>query len=90
VKYLLLFYGFLFLFRILLDVEERNIKIVTELDTDMLRDIYRMEGFNPKNANDVQSILRELVQRYHAINPNPRIYVLEDPGLLVRVKNQKN
>ena len=78
------------LFRILLDVEERNIKIVTELDTDLLHNIYRMEGFNPKDAGDVQNILRELVQRYLEINPNPRIYVLEDPGLLVIVKNQKN
>jgi nickel-dependent lactate racemase len=78
------------LFRILLDVEERNIKIVTELDTDMLSEIYRMEGFNPKDSDDVQRILRELVQRYLKINPNPRIYVLNDPSLLVQVENQIN
>jgi nickel-dependent lactate racemase len=78
------------LFRILLDVEERNIKIVTELDTDMLSEIYRMEGFNPKDGDDVRKILHSLVERYLGIDPDPRIYVLDDPGLLVKVKNQIN
>jgi nickel-dependent lactate racemase len=78
------------LFRILLDVEERNIKIVTELDPEMLSNTYRMEGFNPKDTEDVQKILREIVQNYLEINPDPRIYVLDDPGLLVHVMNQIN
>jgi nickel-dependent lactate racemase len=76
------------LFRILLDVEERNIKIITKLDIDMLSATYRMEGFNPKTPHDVQIILRALVQRYLEENPDPRIYVLDDPGLLVKVENQ--
>lgn len=78
------------LFRILLDVEERNIKIITKLDPEMLSTIYRMEGFNPKSTDDVQKILRELVQRFLEVNSDPRIYVLEDPGLLVNVTNQIN
>ena len=78
------------LFRILLDVEERNIKVVSGLDRIMLSDIYRMEGFNPKSTADVQMILRNLVQSYLEQNPDPRIYVLDDPGLLVKVMNQIN
>ena len=78
------------IYRILLDVEERNIKIVTELDPQMLNEVYRMEGFNPKSPEDVQRILRELIERYTKENPDPRIYVLDDPGLLVHVQNQIN
>ena len=48
------------LFRILLDVAERNIKVVTQLDPKMLSDIYRMEGLNPRNPADAQRVLREL------------------------------
>ena len=76
------------LFRILLDVAEGNIKVVSSLDPDDLRKIYRMEGCRPDNPNQVQKILRDLVIRFLEENPNPKIYVLEDAGLLINVKNQ--
>ncbi len=79
------------LFRILLDVAEKNIKVVTELDPEPMGDIYRMEACNPETPEDSQRVLRELVQRYLKENPdnkNPRIYVLDDPGLLINVKNR--
>ena len=76
------------LFRILLDVAEGNIKVISGLDSDELRNIYRMEGCRVDGHKDVQAKLRELVQRYLAENPSPRIYVLDDPGLLVQVANQ--
>ncbi|MHA1653293.1 MAG: lactate racemase domain-containing protein [Candidatus Thorarchaeota archaeon] len=80
------------LFRILLDVEERNIKVVTQLDPDVLSEVYRMEGLNPSDPSEVQSLLRGLVERYIKENPdipNPRIYVLPDAGLLIKVAHQK-
>ncbi len=79
------------LFRIFLDVRERNIKVITEEDPKVLDEIYRMEGLNPSSIDDVQRILRELVERYVKENPDipdPRIYVLPDAGLLVEVKNK--
>ncbi len=76
------------LFRILRDVEEGNIKVVSELDPDELRSIYRMEGLTVKDASEVQEILRSVVKRYLKENPNPKIYILEDAGLLINVKNQ--
>ncbi|TFG09093.1 DUF2088 domain-containing protein [Candidatus Thorarchaeota archaeon] len=79
------------LFRILLDVAERNIKVVTELDPEPMGDIYRMEACNPNTPEDSQKILRDLLQRYlkeNPENPNPLIYVLDDPGLLINVKNR--
>ncbi len=80
------------LFRILLDVEERNIKVVTEYDPDELSTIYRMEGINPSSPQDSQRILRELVNRYRTEmgKDNPRIYILPDAGLLVNVKHQQH
>ncbi len=78
------------LFRILLDVAERNIKVVTELDPKEMSEIYRMEALNPENPSDAQRILREAVERFIEENPdipNPRIYVLPDAGLLVDVKS---
>ncbi|MHA1958647.1 MAG: lactate racemase domain-containing protein [Candidatus Thorarchaeota archaeon] len=76
------------LFRIMLDVAEGNIKVVTELNPKMLRDTYRMEACNPSSPEDSQRVLRELVERFAKENPNPKIYILGDPGLLVNVKNQ--
>ncbi len=79
------------LLRILLDVAEKNIKVVTELDPEQMGDIYRMEACNPETPEDSQRVLRELVQRYLKENTedkNPRIYVLDDPGLLINVKNR--
>ncbi len=76
------------LFRILLDVAEGNIKVVSGLDPDELRSIYRMEGCSVQSVDEVQRILRDLVDRFLKENPNPKIYVLDDPGLLINVKNQ--
>ncbi|MFW9871104.1 MAG: lactate racemase domain-containing protein [Candidatus Thorarchaeota archaeon] len=78
------------LFRILLDVAEGNIKVVSSLDPDELRSIYRMEGCSVQRADEVQKILRDLVDRFLQENPNPKIYVLDDPGLLINVTNQIN
>lgn len=78
------------LFRILLDVAEGNIKVVTELDKDELRDVYRMEACNPQSPEDAENILRDIMERFLQRNPNPRVYVLDDPGLLVKVEKQIN
>jgi nickel-dependent lactate racemase len=76
------------LFRILLDVAEGNIKVVSGLDPDELRSVYRMEGCKPSSPDDVQRILRDLVDRFVKEHPNPKVYVLDDPGLLINVKSQ--
>ncbi|MCK4566406.1 MAG: hypothetical protein KAU48_03765, partial [Candidatus Thorarchaeota archaeon] len=76
------------LFRILLDIAEGNIKVISSLDADELRSIYRMEGCSVDDASDVQGSLRDLVTRFLKGNPNPKVYVLDDPGLLINVKNQ--
>ena len=76
------------LFRILLDVAEGNIKVISGLDANELRTIYRMEGCSVKNHTEVQGMLRDLVTRFLKENPNPKVYVLDDPGLLINVKNQ--
>ena len=80
------------LFRILLDVEERNIKVVTEYNPKELSEIYRMEGINPKNPQDAQRVLRELVERYKEEMgvSQPRIYVLPDAGLLINARHQQH
>ena len=76
------------LFRILLDVAEGNIKVISELDSHELRSIYRMEGCSVDAPSQVQGKLRDLVTRFLKENPNPKIYILEDAGLLINVKNQ--
>ena len=50
------------LFRILLDVAEGSIKVVTQLDPTELRDIYRMEACNPNGPEDSQRVLREIME----------------------------
>lgn len=76
------------LFRILLDVAEGNIKVISGLDSLELRSIYRMEGCSVNSHIEVQGKLRDLVTRFLKENPNPKVYVLDDPGLLINVKNQ--
>jgi nickel-dependent lactate racemase len=76
------------LFRILLDVAERNIKVVTQLDPKMLSDIYRMEGLNPRNPADAQRVLLETMQRFLKENPDPRVFILDNAGLYISVKHQ--
>lgn len=76
------------LFRILLDVAEGNIKIISGLNSEELRSIYRMEGCSVNDSTEVQKVLRDLVDRFLNEHPNPRVYVLDDPGLLINVKNQ--
>jgi nickel-dependent lactate racemase len=76
------------LFRILLDVAEGNIKVISGLNPDELRSIYRMEGCSVNDSAEVQKILRALVDRFLKEVPNPKVYVLDDPGLLINVKNQ--
>ncbi|MFW9907564.1 MAG: lactate racemase domain-containing protein [Candidatus Thorarchaeota archaeon] len=80
------------LFRILLDVAEGNIKVVTQLDPDELKNVYRMEACNPNSPEDGQRVLREIMNRFVRESgiSNPRVYVLDDSGLLVNVKNQIN
>jgi len=78
------------LFRILLDVAEGNIKVISELDPDELRSVYRMEGCSVDDPSQVQGKLRDLVTRFLKENPEPKIYVLEDAGLLINVKKQIN
>ncbi len=76
------------LFRILLDVAEGNIKLVSGLDPEEMRNVYRMEGCTVKDASEVQGVLRDLFERFLKEHPNPKVYVLDDAGLLVTVKNQ--
>ena len=76
------------LFRILLDVAEGNIKVISGLDPDELRSIYRMEGCQVSDSSQVQKAMRDLVDRFLKENPTPKVYVLDDPGLLINVKNQ--
>ena len=76
------------LFRILLDVAEGNIKVISGLDPDEMQSIYRMEGCLVKDSSEVQNILRDLVDRFLKETPNPKVYVLDDPGLSINVKNQ--
>ncbi len=76
------------LFRILLDVAEGNIKVISGLDPDEMQSIYRMEGCLVKDSSEVQNILRDIVDRFLKETPNPKVYVLDDPGLSINVKNQ--
>jgi hypothetical protein len=47
-----------------------------------------MEGCSVQSSDEVRKVLQDLVDRFLKENPNPKIYVLDDPGLLINVKNQ--
>ncbi len=80
------------LFRILMDVGEGHVKVVTGLDPGLLRETYRLEALDPGTPAGVQAVLRSVVEQYIAEHPDtgPTIYVLPDAGLLVRVKGREH
>ncbi len=79
------------LFRIFLDVAEGDVKVVTTLEPKMMRSIYRMEALNPTSPQDVQQILRQLLERWtkeHPDRKDPLIYVLDNASLLINVRRK--
>ncbi len=79
------------LFRIFLDVAEGDVKVVTTLEPTMMRNIYRMEALNPTSPQDVQRILRQLLERWQKEHPDrkdPLIYVLDNASLLINVRRR--
>ncbi len=67
--------------RILKTLGEGHIKILSEMDPDQLREIYRLEPI-PERGSPQQS-LQGYVEEYLSENPGALIYLLRDSGLFV-------
>ena len=73
------------LLRVLLTVGEGNIKILTEMDSKELKEVFRINAIARLRGESPQETLRRTVLEYLEINPNPVIYILPDVGLLIKV-----
>lgn len=72
--------------RILKTLEDGEIRVLSEMDPDLLRDVYRM---NPlPGAYDPRQALRTYLTGFLDQNPDALIYVLQDAGLYVVPESQ--
>lgn len=69
------------LLRILKTIGEGRVKILSEMDPEELREVYRLEPL--PGAEDPQKALRRFLEGYLAENPDALIYVMQDAGLYV-------
>ncbi|MCK4801979.1 MAG: hypothetical protein KAS84_08300, partial [Anaerolineales bacterium] len=67
--------------RILKTLGENRIKILSEMDPDELRQIYRLDPL-PDQGNP-RDTLRNYLDQFLTENPEALIYVLKDAGLYV-------
>ncbi|MHA1778068.1 MAG: hypothetical protein ACTSYN_00685, partial [Candidatus Heimdallarchaeaceae archaeon] len=72
------------LIRILKTVGEGNLKIVSKMDSELLKSVYRLIPLEWKD--DPVEAIRKEVERYMNENPEAQIYVLDDPGIYVVVE----
>lgn len=73
------------LLRILKTVGEGNVKMITDMDGDHLKTVFRIQPLK-KEGEDPLSVLREEVKRVLDENPEAVIYILDDPGLYIHVE----
>lgn len=69
------------LIRILKTVGEGNLKIISQMDPEELKNVYRLMPLEWKD--DPVAAIRKEVERYMSENPNAQIYILDDPGIYV-------
>ena len=72
------------LIRILKTVGEENLKIVSKMDSELLKSVYRLIPLEWQD--DPVEAIRKEVERYMSENPEAQIYVLDDPGIYVVVE----
>ncbi|MFL7814424.1 MAG: lactate racemase domain-containing protein [Anaerolineales bacterium] len=72
--------------RILKTLGEGHIKILSEMDPQELRNVYRLEAIPDRGSP--QSSLRGFVEDYLAENPGALVYLLRDSGLYI-IPDQK-
>lgn len=83
-KFLIGYQKIIDLFNILLKVGKGNLRIISEMDSEILKNVFRIERIaNGENALDV---LKKFFAKLYQINPNARILVLNDPDILVKVR----
>ncbi|MCJ7717518.1 MAG: hypothetical protein MUO54_13495, partial [Anaerolineales bacterium] len=73
--------------RILKTLGENQLKILSEMDPDELKNIYRMEAIPDRGSP--QESLRAYLDQFLTVMPDALIYVLRDSGLYIVPKSQE-
>ncbi len=73
------------LLRMLKTVGEGNIKIISDMDNQELKDIYRMMPLK-KPGDDTLEVLRKAVKSTLDKKPEAQVYIMDDPGLYIVVE----
>jgi len=72
------------LFRIIKDLGEENIHIITEFDPELLKNVFRLNSHSVKElsvGDHIKKLLSQLLNK----NSNPTIYIINDPSILVEL-----
>jgi nickel-dependent lactate racemase len=83
-KFLIGYQKIIDLFNILLKVGKGNLRMISEMDSELLKNVFRIERI--ANAETAQEVLRRFFTKLYQTNPNARILVLKDPDILVKVR----
>lgn len=73
------------LLRIQKTIGEGNMKMVSFMDSNVLKTVYRISPVKKPEEGPVEAIRRE-VEAYMSKNPTGQIYLLDDPGLFIVVE----
>jgi len=76
------------LLRIIKDVGEGNLSVITEMDKNILQRVFRIKALNPE-GNFVSNCLKTELSTYLQNTKDVIIYLIKDPGILVE-PNQIN
>ncbi len=74
------------LLRILMDIGEQNLHVISEMDHELLRKVFRFNPLAiPKKGNEAD-ILKQFIKNFaQGKETPPRIYIIDDPGIYVTI-----
>ncbi|MFX1536917.1 MAG: lactate racemase domain-containing protein [Promethearchaeota archaeon] len=77
------------LLRILKTIGEGNLFVMTEMDAEILRTVFRMNKIDPTNnpAMAVQEFIKKIAGKHSKSEKKLKIYVINDPGLYVQISD---
>ncbi|MFX1513330.1 MAG: lactate racemase domain-containing protein [Promethearchaeota archaeon] len=74
------------LFRIIMDIGEGNLQVISDMDHDLLRSVFRFTPIEVTSKGKEAVILKQFITDFAKDKvPPPRIYIIDDPGIYVTI-----
>lgn len=76
------------LFRIMKTTGEKSLKIVSEMDPELLKHVFRIDPLKKQNET-VKKALRNAIEKFMNTHKDPTIYLLKNPDILTLPKESR-